>query len=289
MPMVRFPRIREHDRTVARRASARGHFQGDRMVGKSEGDAAQSERDLSALAQEVALLQEVLDSTEEGLLVVDAAGAIVRWNRRFAELWLLPGIDPHLRRGQTGSRLRAGSTGRSRRLHRPGARALCSAPRPQRGPPAFQGPPGFRTHFLAAPGPWQARRENLEFPGRHPTLSRRDGTHCGLQRLAGGALGSPPGGSLSVDPRRHSQTHASGEFLHRAAGQRHQPHQLSLFPRSARGSAAASEPGTGPDRIRPAHRPTAARFARCLRQSGRNAARSKRSARRRSTGSASRC
>jgi PAS domain S-box-containing protein len=41
-------------------------------------------------AEELALLQAVLDSTEEGLLVVDAAGRIVRFNRRFAELWRLP-------------------------------------------------------------------------------------------------------------------------------------------------------------------------------------------------------
>ena len=44
----------------------------------------------SALAQELALLQAVLDSTEEGLLVVDTAGRIVRFNQRFAELWRVP-------------------------------------------------------------------------------------------------------------------------------------------------------------------------------------------------------
>ena len=44
----------------------------------------------SALAQELALLQAVLDSTEEGLLVVDAEGRIVRFNQCFAELWRLP-------------------------------------------------------------------------------------------------------------------------------------------------------------------------------------------------------
>ncbi len=41
-------------------------------------------------AQELALLQAILDSIEEGLLVVDAAGKIVRFNQRFAELWCLP-------------------------------------------------------------------------------------------------------------------------------------------------------------------------------------------------------
>jgi signal transduction histidine kinase len=41
-------------------------------------------------AQEIALLQAILDSTEEGLLVVDTEGRIARFNRRFAELWHLP-------------------------------------------------------------------------------------------------------------------------------------------------------------------------------------------------------
>ena len=44
----------------------------------------------STPAQELALLQAVLDSTADGLLVVDAAGRIVRFNRRFTELWRLP-------------------------------------------------------------------------------------------------------------------------------------------------------------------------------------------------------
>ena len=48
------------------------------------------ERSPSALAQDLALLQAVLDSTEEGLLVVDTAGRIVRFNERFAELWHMP-------------------------------------------------------------------------------------------------------------------------------------------------------------------------------------------------------
>ena len=41
-------------------------------------------------AQELVLLQAILDSIEEGLLVVDTAGRIVRFNQRFAELWRLP-------------------------------------------------------------------------------------------------------------------------------------------------------------------------------------------------------
>ena len=50
----------------------------------------ENEGSRSALAQELALLQAVLDSTEEGLLVVDAEGRIVRFNQGFAELWRLP-------------------------------------------------------------------------------------------------------------------------------------------------------------------------------------------------------
>ncbi len=49
----------------------------------------ENERSPSSPAQELALLQAILDSTEEGLLVVDAGGGIVRFNRRFAELFRL--------------------------------------------------------------------------------------------------------------------------------------------------------------------------------------------------------
>ena len=48
------------------------------------------ERNRLSPAQELSLLQAVLDSVEEGLLVVDTAGRIVRFNRRFADLWRLP-------------------------------------------------------------------------------------------------------------------------------------------------------------------------------------------------------
>ncbi len=50
----------------------------------------EDERSPSGIAQELALLQAILDSTEEGLLVVDTAGRMVRFNRRFAELWHVP-------------------------------------------------------------------------------------------------------------------------------------------------------------------------------------------------------
>ena len=60
------------------------------MVGKPESGAAGDERSPSGLAQELALLQAVLASTDEGLLVVDTAGRIVLSNQRFAELWRLP-------------------------------------------------------------------------------------------------------------------------------------------------------------------------------------------------------
>lgn len=43
-----------------------------------------------AAAREVALLQAVLDSTGDGLLVVDTEGRIVRFSQRFVELWRLP-------------------------------------------------------------------------------------------------------------------------------------------------------------------------------------------------------
>ena len=73
------------------------------MVGNSGEGEAGEERSLAALTQEVALLQAVLDSTEDGLLVVDGAGTIVRFNRRFAELWRVPGEI--LRSGDDGRAL----------------------------------------------------------------------------------------------------------------------------------------------------------------------------------------
>jgi diguanylate cyclase (GGDEF)-like protein/PAS domain S-box-containing protein len=42
------------------------------------------------LQQSVSLLQATLESTENGLLVVDAQGKIVRYNRRFLEMWHMP-------------------------------------------------------------------------------------------------------------------------------------------------------------------------------------------------------
>ncbi|MEO7795961.1 MAG: GAF domain-containing protein, partial [Thermoanaerobaculia bacterium] len=60
------------------------------MADKSQSGAVEEESNPTALAQELALLRAVLDSTEEGLLVVDTAGKIVRFNRRFAELWRVP-------------------------------------------------------------------------------------------------------------------------------------------------------------------------------------------------------
>jgi two-component system cell cycle sensor histidine kinase/response regulator CckA len=54
------------------------------------GDSAQRHRAESGLREALSLLAATLDSVEEGILVVDLAGRIVRFNRQFAKLWQIP-------------------------------------------------------------------------------------------------------------------------------------------------------------------------------------------------------
>ncbi|MGZ4780083.1 MAG: PAS-domain containing protein, partial [Thermoanaerobaculia bacterium] len=42
------------------------------------------------LERSLSLLQSTLDSTADGILVVDTHGRIATFNRRFAEMWRLP-------------------------------------------------------------------------------------------------------------------------------------------------------------------------------------------------------
>ncbi|MCA9736594.1 MAG: EAL domain-containing protein [Gemmatimonadota bacterium] len=52
----------------------------------------------SELRELVALLEATLDSTEDGVLVIDGDGTVVRWNRRFEALWRM-GADEIVRDG----------------------------------------------------------------------------------------------------------------------------------------------------------------------------------------------
>ncbi len=53
-------------------------------------DVTERTRITQALARSVSLLQATLESTAEGILVVDDAGKVTEWNRQFAQLWHVP-------------------------------------------------------------------------------------------------------------------------------------------------------------------------------------------------------
>jgi two-component system sensor kinase FixL len=55
-----------------------------------QSEIAERVRTQEALAQSVSLLQATLESTADGILVVDKVGKIVNFNQRFAEMWRLP-------------------------------------------------------------------------------------------------------------------------------------------------------------------------------------------------------
>ena len=72
------------------------HFEA-RLLPLPEGPVLAIVRDITArrtteqkLAESVSLLQATLDSTADGILVVDAKGAMVSFNHRFVELWRIP-------------------------------------------------------------------------------------------------------------------------------------------------------------------------------------------------------
>jgi two-component system cell cycle sensor histidine kinase/response regulator CckA len=57
---------------------------------RRSGDSAQRHRAERGLREALSLLAATLDSVKEGILVVDRAGKIVRFNRQFAKLWQIP-------------------------------------------------------------------------------------------------------------------------------------------------------------------------------------------------------
>jgi PAS domain S-box-containing protein len=65
-------------------------FKDERVILVGVRDITDQKQAAQALRQSVSLLRSTLESTCDGLLVVDAAGRIVDFNQRFAELWRLP-------------------------------------------------------------------------------------------------------------------------------------------------------------------------------------------------------
>ena len=53
-------------------------------------DITERKRALAELERSVALLQATIDSTADGILVVDATGKMVHFNRRFIDMWKIP-------------------------------------------------------------------------------------------------------------------------------------------------------------------------------------------------------
>src|SRR5262249_44505091 len=109
-PATKLPKVgRRHDVAIVSPGSATGPYREPRLreraagamrLRETPGEVPASDRadtlgrsleDVqSVLDSTTEILHSVLDSTADGILVVDQRGKIVTYNRRFADMWLLP-------------------------------------------------------------------------------------------------------------------------------------------------------------------------------------------------------
>ena len=79
---------------------------------------AEKERSERELEESLSLQHATLESTADGILVVDRGGRMVSFNQRFKEMWRIPAGDPRPRRRRQRARLRLEPAARARELRR---------------------------------------------------------------------------------------------------------------------------------------------------------------------------
>ena len=94
-------------------------------------DITERKRAETELRETLSLLGATLDSTADGILVVDLEGRITSFNQQFAEMWQLPGGDPRRTRRRPGPRASCSSSSRPRGVRGQGPASSTPSPRPR--------------------------------------------------------------------------------------------------------------------------------------------------------------